>query len=189
MTGLAKKVADGIDAINAATGSAVRWLTLFTVLVCLTVALLRYLFSIGFVWMQELYVWSHALVFMLAAASTYLADGHVRVDVISGRLSPRKRAVIECVGIVLLLFPWLAVLGYVVVPYVQRSWRLLEASQQYGGMPGLFLLKSALIVFVVLLFLQGVSVLLRNLLFLAGRADRPAPSRQDVPEVEATPKV
>ena len=62
-----------IDRLNELVGRVVAWLTLGTVSVCFLVVVLRYVFSIGFVWLQELYVWQHALVFMLAAGYTLRA--------------------------------------------------------------------------------------------------------------------
>ena len=75
-----------VDAINDWVGRAVAWLTLGCVLTCFAVVVLRYGFDMGFPWMQELYVWQHAAVFMAGAGYTFLHRGHVNVDVLYGRL-------------------------------------------------------------------------------------------------------
>lgn len=176
------RLADAIDALNRRVGLLVRWLTLGTVCVCFLVAALRYLFSIGFVWMQELYVWQHAIVFMLGSAYTFHVQGHVRVDLLYVRRSPRGQAWTDILGTIFFLFPWLGLVAVTAFPYVQLSWSIRESSPQYHGMPGLFLLKTVILLFAALLFLQGLSVLIRRSLFLLGRA--PAePASHSAPEV------
>ena len=81
-----------VDALSDYIGRAVSWLTLFMVLAAVGTALLRYIFSIGFVWMQESYLWMHGALMMLGASYALRHDAHVRVDVFYGRMSPRRRA-------------------------------------------------------------------------------------------------
>ena len=160
-----------VDVLTEWVGRITAWLTLVTVLVCATVVLLRYAFSIGFVWLQELYVWTYALVFMLGAGYALKRGGHVRVDIFYANMSRRARAMVDLFGTLLFLLPWLAVVGFVSWPYIGASWHIYEASAQTGGMPGLFLLKTALLGFCVLLGLQGLAVAARSLLVLNGRED------------------
>ena len=81
-----------VDAVNDWIGRTVAWLTLGCVLTCFTVVVLRYAFNVGFPWMQELYVWQHAAVFMAGAGYTMLHRGHVNVDVMYGKLGDRGKA-------------------------------------------------------------------------------------------------
>ena len=157
------------EAINEWIGRAVAWLTLGGVLTCFAVVVLRYAFDIGHPWMQELYVWQHAIVFMVGAGYTLLHRGHVNVDVVYGRMSARGRAWVDVLGTLLFLFPWLAVLAVTSAPFVLSSWSIRETSNTPDGMPALYLLKSALWVFCALMFLQGTALLVRRALFLAGR--------------------
>jgi TRAP-type mannitol/chloroaromatic compound transport system permease small subunit len=161
-----------IDAINEWVGRTVAWLTLGCVLTCFAVVVLRYAFDTGLPWMQELYVWQHAAVFMAGAGYTMLHRGHVNVDVLYGRMSPRRRAWVDIAGTLLCLFPWLAVLTVTAAPFVLSSWGIREASSTAGGMPGLYLLKSLLWAFCALLFLQGLALIVRRALFLAGHEIR-----------------
>jgi len=163
-----------VDAVNDWVGRTVAWLTLGCVLTCFTVVVLRYGFDLGFPWMQELYVWQHAAVFMVGAGYTMLHGGHVNVDVLYGRLGPRGRAWIDILGTLLFLFPWLAVVATRSAPFVLSSWGIREASSTAGGMPALYLLKSLLWVFCALLFVQGLALIARRALFLAGRPADPA---------------
>jgi TRAP-type mannitol/chloroaromatic compound transport system permease small subunit len=160
-----------IDRFNEGIGRIVAWLTFGTVSVCFLVVILRYIFSIGFVWLQELYVWQHALVFMLGAGYTFLHGGHVRVDIFYARMSARRRAIVDLFGTFVFLLPWLAVILYYGMPFLTLSWRLLEPSSQAGGLPGYFLLKSAIPTFCVLVALQGLALAARSLLVLSGREE------------------
>ncbi len=165
-----------IDGLNEWVGRSVAWLTLVMVLVCAAVVFLRYAMSVGFIWLQELYVWCYALVFMLGAGYTLKYNRHVRVDIFFAEMSPRKKAAIDLFGALVFLLPWLAVVAIVSWPYITASWSIGEPSSQTGGMAGLFLLKSSLLAFCVLLGLQGVSVIIRSSLVLAGREDLVDPS-------------
>ena len=160
-----------IDMLNEVVGRVVAWLTFGTVSVCFLVVILRYVFSIGFVWLQELYVWQHAIVFMLGAGYTFLHGGHVRVDIFYARMSPRRRAMVDLFGTLAFLLPWLAVILYYGMPFLTLSWRLLEPSSQAGGLPGYFLLKSVIPTFCVLVGLQGLALAARSLLVLSGREE------------------
>jgi TRAP-type mannitol/chloroaromatic compound transport system permease small subunit len=165
-----------VDALNEGVGRVAAWLTLATVLICAVVVVMRYAFSMGFIWLQELYVWTYAGVFMLGAGYTLLHDGHVRVDIFYARAAPRTRAIIDLAGSFVFLMPFVFLTAWMSVPYVRASWRLGEESAQTGGMPGLYLLKTVLLVFCVLLGLQGLALAGRSLLTLMGR-EAPIPAR------------
>jgi TRAP-type mannitol/chloroaromatic compound transport system permease small subunit len=160
-----------IDRLNDAVGRGVAWLTLAMVLITFAVVLLRYVFAIGWVWMQESYVWLHGIVFMLGAGYTLLHQGHVRVDIFYRDAAPRRKALVDLFGSLLLLLPVVGLIFWVSLDYVADSWARLEESREAGGMPGLFLLKTVILGFCVLLGLQGLSLAGRSLLVLRGPAD------------------
>jgi len=166
---LLKGFVRGIDALNDWVGRTVAWLTLGCVLTCFAVVVLRYAFDMGFPWLQELYVWQHAAVFMAGAGYTMLHRGHVNVDVLYGRLNDRRKAWVDIIGTLVFLFPWLAVVAVNSAPFVMSSWRIGEGASTADGMPAVYLLKSLLWVFCALLFLQGLALIARRALFLAGR--------------------
>lgn len=168
---LLKGFVRGIDALNDWVGRTVAWLTLGCVLTCFSVVVLRYAFGVGYPWLQELYVWQHAAVFMAGAGYTMLQRGHVNVDVLYGRMPPRGKAWIDILGTLLFLFPWLAVVAVTSAPFVLSSWSIREASSTAGGMPAVYLLKSLLWVFCLVLFVQGLALIARRALFLAGHAE------------------
>lgn len=157
-----------IDRINNFVGQAVSMLTVLMVLNVFLVVVLRYTFSIGFIWMQETYTWMHGIVFMLGAGYTLLHNGHVRIDVFYRTASVRYRAVVDLIGSIVLVMPLMWVVWDRGLPMVQRSWRQVEKSAEASGLPGLFLLKTVILVFCILFALQAVSLAIRSVLALRG---------------------
>ena len=171
-----------INQLNEWIGRTVSWLTLGVVLVCFSVVVLRYVFNIGFVWMQDIYVWLHAIAFTLGAGYALLHDHHVRVDIFYRPASERYKAWLNLLGVLLLLLPFVTILVYWGWGYVVRSWMLQERSQNVGGMHGLYVIKSCLIAFAVLVGLQGLSIAARSILILTG--NRTLLSPRDLPPAE-----
>ena len=122
-------------------------LVLLMVAAATLVLVLRFVFDLGWAALQEAYVWLHASVFLIAAGAALRSDKHVRIELLSQRLSARGRASIELIGGTLLLAPMLAAIGWSVWPLILRSFAVFEASPEAGGLPGLFLLKSLVLVF------------------------------------------
>ncbi len=171
MTTVFAGVVRAIERVNEAVGRTVSWLAITLVFTTAIVAIFRYAFNMGWVWMQELYVWMHAIIFLVASGYTLLHEGHVRIDVFYGPASLRAKAWVNILGTIFFLFPMVGLIGYMAVGYVTLSWSRLEASQEAGGLPGLFLLKSCMLLFVILLALQGVALLLRSVMVLRGHAE------------------
>lgn len=163
--------------VNEQVGKIVGWLSLVTVLVCFMVVVQRYAFRTGQVWMQEFYVWTYGLSFMLGAGYAFLAGRHVSVDILSARWSPKLKAKMEIFCSFIFLFPWLIVVGYYTWGYFLNSLRLGETSQQVGGMPGLYVLKGAIMAFCILMGLQGLANCARAILVL-NDAEHLAPKTQ-----------
>lgn len=157
-----------VDTLNEWVGRGVAWLTLACVITCFAVVVLRYAFSVGYPWMQELYVWQHAIVFLLGAGYTFLHRGHVSVDIFYGQMSSRKKAWLDIFGTLVFLFPWLFLVAYVSAPFIVASWSIREPSSTADGMPAVYVLKSAIAAFCALVFMQGLALLVRRGLFLAG---------------------
>jgi TRAP-type mannitol/chloroaromatic compound transport system permease small subunit len=162
--------ADRIDRVIAAIGRAVIWLCLLLVLVQFAVVVLRYAFGIGSIWLAEAIIYLHAALFMLAAAWTLQQNGHVRVDVFYSKASPRAKAVIDLLGSLLLLLPFMAVILWFAIPYVARSWSILERSREASGLPLVYMLKTLIPAFALLMALQGISQAIRASLNLRSAA-------------------
>ncbi len=154
-------VVAGIDQLNERVGRAVAWLTLSMVLVTVVVVVLRYGFNIGFIWMQESVRFMYAAVFLLGAGYTLKHDGHVRVDMLYERMSPRSKAWVDLVGSIFFLLPVCASIIYFSWDYVLNSWSDLEGSIEERGLHAVYLLKTCIWLFSGLLILQGVATIVR----------------------------
>jgi TRAP-type mannitol/chloroaromatic compound transport system permease small subunit len=150
-------------------GRAVSWLALVIVVLMSLNVVLRYLFSIGSVWAQEL-EW-HLLVPLILFGSSYaLRHGeHVRVDIVYGRFSSRTKVAVDLVSSMLViaisaLFIWFS------LHYVQQAYVIDEGSPDPGGLPHRYLLKALLPVGFALLLAQGVAGTLGSLGKLRRRA-------------------
>lgn len=166
-----ERLAHRLDSINEWTGRTVAWLTLAMVIVTFTVVLLRYLFNIGWIAMQESITYMHALVFMLGAAYTLKHEGHVRVDIFYSKFSARARAWVDLLGTLFLLLPVCLFILWISWDYVASSWRVLEGSREAGGLPMVFLLKSIIPLMAGLMILQGISLAAGNLIQLFMKSD------------------
>jgi TRAP-type mannitol/chloroaromatic compound transport system permease small subunit len=178
-------IADRIDRLVAAIGRAVMWLSLAVVLLQFAVVVLRYAFGLGSIWLSESVIYAHAALFMLAAAWTLQVNGHVRVDVFYAEASPRAKALVDLLGALLLLLPFMAVILWFALPYVARSWAILERSRETSGLPLVYLLKTLIPLFALLMALQGIAQAIRAALALicppvtAGLDPAVHPSSQD----------
>jgi len=160
-----------LDAVNSAVGMTVRWLALAMVLLQFAVVLLRYVFGISFIFLNEGVLYMHAALFMLGAGYTLLVDAHVRVDIFYSRLSKRGRAAIDLAGALGFLLPSMLLIAWFAWPSVRNSWAVLEGPISVGGIPASFLLKSLIPAFCLLLAVQGLANSLREVLRLKGTED------------------
>ena len=161
-----KKIIFFIENITSKIGRQVSWLILFMTLIAFSVALLRYFFNIGFVWMQELYIWMHGLVFLLAAAYTLQEDKHVRVDIFYRKFSEKNKAYINVFFSILFIIPFILIVSKYSIPYILKSWLSLEKSREAGGLQFLYIYKTSIILFCFLLFIQAISLILRCFLVI-----------------------
>jgi len=167
-TPLLKQLSNIIDRGNDVIGRSIAWLTVFMVVTQFTVVVLRYLFNVGWIAMQESILFMHAFVFLIGAAYTLRHDAHVRVDIFYHRMSARGKAWVDLLGSLLLLLPVCVFIFYMSWDYVTQSWTLMEGSREAGGLPGVFLLKTSMLIMPVLLGLQGIAMILKNLVIISG---------------------
>ena len=152
-----------IEALIDAVGKATLYLTLVMIALVATNVLLRYAFSVGSVWAQELEWHLLATVILLGMSYSLQRGENVRVDVFSQRWAPRTRAWVEVAGMVVLLLPLCVFMIAMSWDYVGASWAAREGSRDPGGLPGWYLLKSLLPLSAVLLMLQALAQALRAL--------------------------
>lgn len=179
---LLARTAHGCDLVNHTIGRVARWLALFLVLVQFALVVLRYAFGSTFIVMQESTLYAHSALFVLGAGYTLLYEGHVRVDVFYSQASPRTKALINLLGVLILLVPACLFIILFSWNYVARSWAILEGPLLPGGIRGVYLLKTLIPLFGALFLIQGVSLALKSVIVLRGGTP-PAPP-QAIPEPE-----
>ena len=155
-----------INLINRVIGETVSWLTLLMVLVTVLVVVLRYGFNIGFIWMQESVRFMYSAVFLLCAGYTLFKDKHVRVDVLYLSLSERKKAIVDLLGSIFLLLPVCFVIFYYSWSYVLNSWQQLEGSIEERGLHLVFLMKTFIWLFAILVSMQSLATIINSLIIL-----------------------
>lgn len=172
-----------VDRLSERIGVLIGWMTLAMILIGAYNAIVRYagrfagwkLSSNAYI---ELQWYLFSLVFLLGASYALRHDVHVRVDVLYGRLSRRKKAWINVLGTLLFLFPCCVAVLWFSWPAIHNSWSVMEQSPDPGGLPR-YPIKSVILVAFVLLFLQGVAELIKNIAFLAGATEQAAASSEE----------
>lgn len=162
----------GIDQTTAWIGRGVSWLILVAVLVSAGNAVVRKSFDMSSNAWLELQWYLFGAVFMLAAAWALQKNEHVRIDVVSSRLSQRTRLRIDLICHLLFLMPFVTLMVWLSWPFFWRSWTTGEQSMNAGGLimwPAKILI---LLGFVVLVF-QGISEIIKSIAILRG--DLPPP--------------
>lgn len=158
-------ISRSIDAMNGWIGKAAMWLILAATLISALNAIVRYAFNISSNAFLEIQWYLFGAVFLLGGGYAFLKNAHVRIDVLSSRLSPRARNWIDIVGIVVFLFPLCIMLADMGWPVFERAWQSQEVSSNAGGLlrwPALLMIPAGF----VLLGLQGVSELIKRVHFL-----------------------
>lgn len=153
---MANRIADAIDAFIDFVGRIISWLALGVALVMGTNVLLRYGFSIGEIWAQEL-EWHLLVPLTLVGMSYALRHGeHVRVDVLFASFTPRTKHGVDAVSAVIaMIFSSLVV--WLSIPFVAQSWAVGEGSANPGGLGALYLMKAMVPLGFALLFLQSLA--------------------------------
>jgi len=159
-----------IDALNDRIGRTVMWLAIVIALIQFATVILRYVFAIGFIPVQESIWYLNAVLFMTGAGFALFADAHVRVDVIYRQARPRTKALVDLFGGLFLLLPVCIAMAWLSFGYVLSSWRVLEKSTEVSGLPLIFALKTFIWVFAVLVGLQGIAMIGRAYLVITGQA-------------------
>lgn len=167
-----KQAVQFADALNRTVGQVSAWLIVGMTLATFATVVLRYVFGLGWIWLQETVLYMHGSLLMIAAGYTLLAGGHVRVDIFYRDWSEERKARVDIIGAIFLLLPVCLLILIKGLPYVFDSFGTLEGSPQPGGLPILFLFKAILILMPLLLLLQGFSQAARSYLFLKGEMSR-----------------
>jgi TRAP-type mannitol/chloroaromatic compound transport system permease small subunit len=128
----------------------------------LAVVVLRYGFGIGFIWLQDFAAYVFAMFLALSVPVCMAQGGHVRVDVISDRMPASYRRFADLFALAFFLIPVFGLAIWAYWPDLRYSWSIREVSVETGGLPGLFLVKTALPLLALLMIVQGVAAVLRG---------------------------
>jgi TRAP-type mannitol/chloroaromatic compound transport system permease small subunit len=167
-TGIA--AVDAIDSFVFAVGHIVCWANGVLIGVIIIQVILRYFFSAGLVWLEELQWHLYALSVMFGISYAQSKDSHIRVDVIAMRLSPTAIRRWEVFGIVFFLLPFIYVVFSHSLDFVAESWRLNERSDAPLGLPWRWAIKAVIPASFALLALATLGRLIRDVLLLARKA-------------------
>ena len=119
--------------------------------------LLRYLFNINYIFLQELVMYMHAFIFLFGISICLKEDTHVRIDIFSSKLGERHRKLIDQIGLIIFVIPFCLFVIYESTSMITRSWTMLEGSSEPGGLPIVFILKSSIYLFSFLIFIQAIN--------------------------------
>ena len=162
-----------IENFSRWTGKVISWLTLVMVALMFVIVILRYIFDIGSIPLQESIIYLHGMVFLLGSAFTLQQNEHVRVDVFYSAMSHRSRAWVDLFGTLVFLFPVCIFIFTMSLDYVLLSVRINESSSEAGGLSNLYLLKSLILIMPTLMMLQGLAWIIRSALFLFSDGESP----------------
>lgn len=156
-----QQLADRIDAFVDVVGRLVSWLALILAVVMGANVLLRYGFSLGWIWAQEL-EWHLLVPITLIGMSYALRHGeHVRVDVLFATFSARTKLMIDIISAIIAMIFSLLVIR-LSIPYIDQSWSIGEGSSNPGGIDARYIIKSIIPFGFALLFLQSLSQAIRG---------------------------
>ncbi|WP_109832085.1 TRAP transporter small permease subunit [Reichenbachiella versicolor] len=157
-----KSLSNQIDRITETIGKGVSWLCLTLVILIGIDVALRYILNWSSSANQEMEWHIFATLFLLGSAYTLKHDKHVRVDVFYAKLSTKNQALINLIGTIVFLLPFAFVIFWTSIPFAEDAYKINESSPEPGGLPHRFMIKSMIPTSAFILFLQGISELLKS---------------------------
>lgn len=158
------------------------WIWIALLVVIIGNVILRYVFSQGMIEFEELQWHLYAIGWLVGLSSTFVVDGHVRVDVLHDRLTYRKKLWLEVSGLLFLFLPFVIFIIIYSIPLVELSWTTNERSTSANGLPARWVVKGFLLFSFVLLLIAGLSRLMRVALSIVHGSpndDAPQPQTSD----------
>lgn len=165
------------DKLSGAFGWLAGWLCIIMIGVVFIDVIARYAFDAGSIAMQELEWHLFAAVFLLGAAYTMREDANVRVDVFYAGMPPQKKAWVNIFGTLIFVIPMCSLILFSSYDFVTYSYKIQEISNDPGGLPYRFAFKALLPIGYLLVLVQSLAVISRNIRILSGdmkQGDAPA---------------
>ena len=167
-------LADRLAKVSIFTGRLVSWLTISMVVILSFNVISSWLFNISSILLTESVTWMHSANFLLAAAYTLNRGEHVRVDIFYAKMSASRKALVDLLGTFLLLLPVCAFILWSSWSFVLLSWNIGEVSAEAGGLPALWVLKGFLLAMPVLLIIEAIAQIFKNLAILFNGETKPS---------------
>ena len=167
---LARRASNMFEPVVTVTHRFAMLLVFLMAFIQFTVVILRYVFGVNFIFMQESVTYLHGFVFLLAAGFALLSNDHVRVDIFYAGMNTWQKALTDFIGFYLFLAPFCFVTLVMAAPYVANSWAVLEGSTEQSGIQGIFILKTLIPIFATLLLMAGFVTATRAATTLRGEA-------------------
>lgn len=165
-----------IDRFSGWIGRHVAWLIVVAAFIGAGNAIVRKIFDQSSNAWLELQWWLFAVAFLLAAPWTLRDNEHIRIDILSSRLSAKVRNIIEVIGHAFFLLPTAALILYTSWHYFAISWAQNEQSKDAGGLPQ-WPIKALIPLAFALLLAQGISELIKRIAIMRGDMSEPEPPR------------
>jgi len=164
------KLSRAIDAINERVGKIAAWAIVVAILVSAVNAIIRRFFGVSSNAWLELQWYLFGAVFMLCAAWTLICNEHIRIDIVSSRLSKRSRDWIDIIGHLFFLLPFVGLLLWLSVPYFLKSYESGEVSSNAGGLL-IWPAKGLILLGFISMAFQWLSELIKRIAIMQGKIE------------------
>ena len=160
------KISESFEKIVSIFGMIGCWLAIPLISIIIFDIITRRFFVLGSTKLQEMEWHLHTSLFLLVLGYAYFKDAHVRIEIVREKYALKVKAVLETLGIIIFLIPYTLLVIYYGIDFVQRSFSMNEVSSALTGLSHRWIIKSFIPIGMLLLFLAGVSILLKNLLYI-----------------------
>ena len=145
--------------MNQSIGKLFSYFLPIIVILVIYIVISRYIFGVGRADLQELVLYLHALVFLGCAGWALNEEEHVRVDILYKDRSDSHKNLINTLGLVFFVLPVVFVISFYSIDFIKLSWLLKESSTEPGGLKTVYLHKTIILLFPLVLFLAAVKQL------------------------------
>ncbi len=162
-------VSDKLESFLEFIGKIGAWLAIPLIGIIIFDIISRRFFVLGSIKLQEMEWHLHAALFLLALGYAYLKNSHVRIEVIRESFGTKLKAILEILGVLIFVLPYTGLIIYFGLDFVSRSYQINEVSAALTGLSHRWIIKSFIPLGMGFLWLAGISVLLRNIVYLIAK--------------------
>ena len=161
-----RKLLKFIDWLSEKSGAIGKWFALLLVLIGSFETIARHFFNAPTIWAYDSMCMAGGVIYMLGASYNYLHDSHTRVDLFYSQASPRKQAMIDVVGALILFFPLMIIMFKLAVTWAIKAWKINEVMFNSFWYPPAAPYRTVFAIGLFLLILQGIARFIRDLHFV-----------------------